>query len=360
MHSHILAFVFFFQSLVSCQQHQEDVLPVSADLGFQSSKTQDQWMEHAIPMAKDIIFQSLDGGQTWQDVSAGLPEGLYVSCVFAADGEVILGTGKGLYRSSTISPVPVWEKDFFVNEEISGITQGTNGRYYCSYENGVFQEIANAGIWISRFNNLEDKTIRTVLETGDGALFLGTNSGIYKSADGGVNWKKVYSGGMVLNLVASGDVLIGGGMQGVLRSTDGGEHWDNVLNDNIFAKRTGLLQNRFVTILGTEDPSVINPEGITSRLRFSADGGKTWQRMEQTLLPLQGMYDMDEDLSQARDLYDIIQVGEYLFCSFDTGIFRSSDQGKTWELVLPSTDKRVLSSMTVSGKVIYAIAGGGC
>jgi hypothetical protein len=360
MHSHILAFVFFFQSFVSCQQHQEEILPLSADIGFQSTVAVKLLPEHTTSKTKDIVFQSVDGGHTWQDVSAGLPEGLFVNCVFAGEGEVVLGTEIGLYRSSVTTAAPVWEKDFFLSERISDISQGLNGRYYSSYENGVFQEIPYTGIWMPRSNNLEDKTVRTVLETGGGALFVGTDSGIYKSADGGNTWKKVFDGGLVLNLVASEGVLIAGGLRGVLRSTDGGEHWDAVLNENILAKKTGLIRDRFVTILGTEDPSVINPEGITSRLRMSADGGKTWQRMEQMLMPLQGVYDMDERLSEARDLYDIVQVGENLFCSFDTGIYRSSDQGKTWELVFSSTDNRVLSNMTVSGKVIYAIIRGGC
>ena len=360
MHSQLLAFVFFFQSLVSCQQHREEALSLSADIGFQSAVAVNLSPKNATPTATDIIFQSVDGGRTWQDVSAGLPEGLFVGCIFANDGEVVLGTVKGLYRSSTVAGAPVWEKDFFCCENITDISQGRAGPYFCSYGNGIFQEIPGTGIWIPLHNNLKDKTVRTVLETPDGALLIGCDSGVFKSADAGKTWKQVYDGGMVLNIVASGGVLVGGGRRGVLRSTDGGEHWDIVLNKNILAKKTGLIQDHFVTILGTEDPSVANPEGITSRLLISPDGGKTWQRMEQALLPVEGMYDMDERLSQTGDIYDIVQVGEYLFCSFDTGIYRSSDEGKTWELVLASTDKRVLSNLSVSGNVIYAVAGGGC
>lgn len=163
----------------------------------------------------------------------------------------------------------------------------------------------------------------------------------------------------IRNIVASGGVLISGGSRGVLRSTDGGEHWNSVLNENILAKKTGLLQNRFVTILGTEDPSVINLNGITSRLRASVDGGKTWQRMEEALLPFLGRYDMDEDLAQTRDIFDIVQIGTPLFCSFYTGIYRSADQGKTWELVFPANDRGSLK-LGVSGQVIYAASGGGC
>ncbi len=359
MQIHIITFLLFSQSFFSCQQYQEEMLPVSANIGFQSAAVE-QWPEHAKSPASNIVFQSVDGGQTWQDVSAGLPEGLSVLCIFATGDEIVLGAEDGLYRSSATFTAPVWEKDFFGNERITNISLGRNGPYFSGYGNGIFQEIPGTGIWIPLHNNLKDKTIQTVLETPDGALLVGCDNGIFKSADNGKTWKQVYDGGMVLNIVASDGVLVAGGRRGVLRSTDGGEHWDIVLNKNILAKKTGLIQDHFVTILGTEDPSVANPEGITSRLLVSPDGGNSWQRMEQALLPVQNIFDMDERLSEARDLYDIVQVGEYLICSFDTGIFRSSDQGKTWELVLPSTDKRVLSNLSVSGKVIYALVGGGC
>lgn len=203
-------------------------------------------------------------------------------------------------------------------------------------------------------NTLKDKTVRTVLETADGALFVGCDSGIFKSTNNGQTWKQVFEEGIVLNIVEMGGVLIGGSVNGVLRSTDGGEHWNYALNENILAKKTGLIGNQFVTILGTTDATKLIPEGVTHRLRASDDGGKTWHRLERALFPVQGAYDMDERLSQVKDLYDIIQAGEYLFCSFDAGIFRSSDQGKTWEPVFP-TNGQVSFNFAVSGQVIYAV-----
>ena len=353
MQIRILAFLLFFQSFAACQQDSARSV-AAANIGFQSIASGQQSPEKARPSAANIIFQSTDGGKTWQDVSAGLPADLEVWGVFADGGEVVLGSESGLYRSSATSSAPIWGKDFFCGEKITNISSGPTGSYFCSYGSGFFREIPGTGIWMPMHNTLKDKTVRTVLETPDGALFVGCDSGIYKSADSGQTWKHVFDEGLVLNIVASGGVLIGGGMRGVLRSTDGGEHWDVVLDEDILAKKTGLIGDRFVTILGTEDPSKVSPEGITNRLRTSADGGKTWQRMEKALLPIESIYDMDLRLLQTRDIYDIVQAGEYLFCSFDTGIFRSSDWGKTWEPVLPSDGKKVFI-MAVSGKVVYAV-----
>lgn len=357
----ILAFLLFLQCFTACQQREEKALPMTASIGFPTFLGGQQVPETTDSPATSIIFQSTDGGQTWQDISKGLPAKLEVRSIFANDKEIFLGTGTGLYRSGKHATAPTWRKEQLLKERVTQIFPGRAGLYVCSYEKGFLQEaIPGTGMWKPVYTNLKDKSVRTVLETPDGAVFVGCDNGIFKSTDHGQTWKQVFDQGMVLNLVEADGVLISGGSEGVLRSTDGGEHWESVFDENILAKKTGRLKDDFVTILGTKDPTKINPEGITSRLRVSLDAGKTWQRMEQPLLPIADAYDLEERLSDARDLYDIVQVGDYLFCSFDTGVFRSADKGKSWEPVLPSRKEGVYN-FAVSGKVIYAVvAPGGC
>ncbi|MBK7937817.1 MAG: exo-alpha-sialidase [Lewinellaceae bacterium] len=360
MQIRILALLLFFQSFAACQQDQEKTLSLAAGIVAPSATGRQENSEKNRSSSAAVVFQSTDGGQTWQDISAGLPKKLSARWIFANGDEVLLGTERGFYRSNSTSVTPVWEKDFFSTEEITNISPGRSGLYFCSYQNGFFQEIPGTGIWGPIHTTLKEKGVRTILETPGGTLFVGSDSGIFKSADGGQTWKQVFDKGLVLNIVTAGDVLIADGMEGVLRSTDGGEHWDVVLDENILVKKVGLLKDQFVAILGTKDPTKVSPEGITNRLRVSPDGGKSWQRMEKVPLPIGGMYNMDIRLSQVRDVYDIVQVGEYLLCSFDTGIFRSSDKGKTWEPVFASDGERVFN-LTVSGKVIYALkVFGGC
>jgi hypothetical protein len=57
---------------------------------------------------------------------------------------------------------------------------------------------------------------------------------------------------------------------------------------------------------------------------------------------------------------NIIQVGDYFFCGHPKGIYRSTDKGKTWGLMLPSIGGKVFN-LSGLGSVIYALPrNGGC
>lgn len=356
----ILAVLCGIQCLLACQPAPDDIRTSAAGIGFQPSEAAELVPLKALQPATNVVFQSADGGRTWQDISTGLPGNVQPESVFAAENELFIGTQHGLYRSGNATSNPVWQQTLFLYGRITAVFPGRAGLLACSYERGLFQNISGTDIWMPISATLKDKSVRTVLETKNGTLFVGCDSGVYKSADKGQTWKQVFDKGIILNIVLSGDVLIGGGVQGVIRSADNGEHWDYVLNENILAKKTGLIGDHFVTILGARDATKVSPEGITHRLRSSDDGGQTWHRLDEAPLPVKGVYNLDERLSQVKDAYDIVQAGEFLFCSFDTGIFRSADQGRSWEPVFTSEGRAF--NLAVSGQVVYAVQGpgGGC
>jgi hypothetical protein len=81
------------------------------------------------------------------------------------------------------------------------------------------------------------------------------------------------------------------------------------------------------------------------RVQTSHDGGISWQTIDDGL-PVH--------------VYNIVEVGEKLFCSHKDGISGSSDNGKTWKLLLPAVDHEIFH-LSVSGNVIYAMRNiGGC
>src|SRR6186713_3145672 len=61
----------------------------------------------------NIVFKSTDGGQTWQDISKGLPENLQKDSIrgtsfFANDKGLFLRVGDGLYHSTPNATAPFW------------------------------------------------------------------------------------------------------------------------------------------------------------------------------------------------------------------------------------------------------------
>jgi len=338
----ILALSLFFQSFVACRQDQKTSPSVAAGLDFPSIAARRQAPENTVPATTDIVFQSTDGGQTWQDAGVGLPGGLGVGHVFADGNEIYLASPSGLYHRSTALVAPVWEKEPFLDEEITDIFPAQNGLFACSYRNGFFKGIPTTGIWTPMHNALEDKTVRAILETPNGAIFVGCESGIFKSSNGGNCWKQVFADEGVNSFAVSGDVLICGNYKGLLRSTDGGEHWDWVLTDGS-AFKTKRIEGGFITV--ANDGSW--QEGKPNKLYTSTDAGKTWQSI-------------DAGLPLVRDIYDIAQAGKYLFCSTDAGISRSADGGKTWELVRARANEKEMFQLAVSGQMVFAVRVFGC
>ncbi len=368
MYIKILGFLLLCQSFSACQQGSELATAKEANLPYKAIAVNQQSLGEVLLPATNIVFQSADGGQTWQDISAGLPQKFSVGRVFADGEEVYLASEHALYRSNAASETPVWEnenlfgcanEDFF-DIPISNIFHGQSGSYISSYYKGLFQKVPGTGVLIPLHANLKDKTIRTVLETADGALFVGCESGLYKTTDGGKNWKKVFADMGINSLVAADGVLLSGTYEGLLRSTDGGENWDYVLTKEGGIYRTKPIDGGFVTMAdGGSTWNEVREHGMTNKIFSSTDQGKTWQRIDAGLLVNPFISNLEIDLPKAQTIFDIEQVGKYLFSSTEAGIFRSSDQGKTWELVFRNTSKRILN-FAVSGKMIYAVPVAGC
>lgn len=301
------------------------------------------------PGATNIIFQSNDGGQTWQDISSGLPENEQPEDFFAGASDVYLRVKNVLYRSKSNLETPVWEKED-LDPRSASIAFNRSGVMAFNYEGQIYQKIP-AGTWLPLYTNFINHSMRTIFETSDGTVFLGYDHGLYKSVDSGKSWKQVQHEGWVMDIVESEGVLIATGQKGIMRSTDKGEHWEWVISEGGVGIAIERIEGGFAAIS-------CNTSTVSRRIRISLDGGKTWKAI-------------DEGLHPSLFISSIKQMGNYLLCGHPDGIFRSSDMGKTWELVHssvdnevkiygepwdPMSDRRKVFKLYVSGNVLYAVA----
>lgn len=284
-----------------------------------------------------LVFRSADGGQTWQDISRGLPElTKYGVGFFADDNGLYLAAEKGLYHSKPNSKVPFWKKEIYPGEHAS-ISPAKNGIFGYNYWGGISERTNGTSAWSPKFSSFQEKvrTLCTVFESAKGAIFIGTDKGLFKSTDSGKTWKHVHDGGVVTKLVESNGVLLATSLKGIIRSTDDGENWTLVISEGGVGVALEKIKGGFAAI--TRNGVAVK----TTRVRTSYDGGKTWQPI-------------DAGLPAESSITSIIQVGENFYCGHPTGIYKSSDKGKTWKLIRPSINGKVFH-LSVSGNVIYAI-----
>lgn len=309
-----------------------------------------------------IVFKSTDGGQTWQDISMGLPENLRVDSIrgnsfFANDKGLFLRVPDGLYHSTPNATIPFWTKEIYPDEH-SSIAPSKSGIF--AYKWGVNLKKRNGtSVWSPIFENDEAPRIRTTFETAGGAIFIGTDRGFFKTANDGKTWKQVYAGGLVGNLAESNGVLLATSMRKIIRSTDNGENWEVVNSEGYLAFDVKPIKGGFAAITSTSETN-------TRTLMISYDGGKTWQPTDDGLLDnvfIESIWRTWNDrpnVNLKRFPTSIIQVGENFLCAHRDGIFKSSDKGKTWKFLLPSVEDKIFN-LVVSGNVIYAIRSrGGC
>jgi photosystem II stability/assembly factor-like uncharacterized protein len=298
------------------------------------------------PKATNVIFQSKDGGQTWEDISYGLPENKGPKDFFAGESDIYVRVKKEIYRSKNNLKIPVWVKDNDLDPRCTSIAFNRSGFVAFNADGQIFHKDLSFETWMPMYTNLKKRSVRTIFESSDGAVFLGCDNGLYKSADNGRTWKQVHNEGWVMDLVESEGVLIGRGEGGIMRSTDNGEHWEWVLSDGGAGIAVERINGGFAAICYSSST-------MSRRIYTSMDSGKTWKAI-------------DEGLRSSLSISSIKQIGQYLICGHPDGIFRSSDMGKTWNIVYHTYDNTFKLSgfypgdgkvfqLYVSGNVVYAV-----
>jgi photosystem II stability/assembly factor-like uncharacterized protein len=332
--------------------------PSSPAMILESGTAKAATKEDAAPRAINLLFQSQDGGQTWEDISSSLPENGQPEDIFAGESEIYLRVKNGMYRSQSNLKTPVWEKENVPGPRSASIAFNRSGVMAYNYEGQIYQKMSGAGTWLPAYSNFKKHLMRTIFEAADGTVFLGSDNGLYKSSDGGKNWKQIQNEGWVMDMLEREGVLIATGQKGIMRSTDKGEHWEWVISEGGVGIAIEHIEGGFAAITY----STITK---TRRMRISLDNGKTWEAIDTGLLP-------------SSFISSIKQTGRYLLCGHPDGIYRSSDRGKTWNMVHPriynpfdasfktwnvvdSGVNPIVFKLYVSGNVLYAVAGSaGC
>jgi photosystem II stability/assembly factor-like uncharacterized protein len=173
--------------------------------------------------------------------------------------------------------------------------------------------------------------------------------GVYKSMDGGRNWRNMGLGESenigkilvdprnsdVVYVAAHGPVFKGGGERGLYKTTDGGETWTKVLDGGEWAGVGDV-------VMDPRNPDVLIAAvwqrarrqwgyiagGPESRIHRSTDGGDTWTRSQRGLPNNVDLGRIGLAISPVNPdvVYAIVEAGNNR-----GGFYRSQDNGINWE-----------------------------
>lgn len=260
------------------------------------------------------VYKSTDGGASWEHLGLKKTERIKrivvdptnpdVACVCALGKEWGANPERGVFK--TTDGGKTWDKILYIDED--------TGCADIAMENEN-PRIMYAGMWTFR---------RRPWRFDDG----GKNTAIYKTTDGGANWKKIMNRLPETDMARPGihiaqsdpDIVYlmtefeGGGT--AFRSEDKGENWIMVNDDPNINFRPFYYSDVRVD---PQNPNILF--SISGRLSRSKDNGKTWERIATTVH------------GDHQALWIDPQNPEYILNGSDGGFQRSFDGGDNWEII---------------------------
>jgi photosystem II stability/assembly factor-like uncharacterized protein len=339
---------------------------------------------------------STDGGVTWAAVNTGLTNKRVTSLALLDGGNLVAATPSGIYRSD--APVTLWNPingTGLVNVDMKTVAVGGGGVIYAgSNGSGVFATTDAGSTWHGLSAGLVGQEIRALHASPSGSIFTATNwyssdpnSGIFKSTNNGETWAP--SNGNITNAgirafitAPSGAVYAATYGGGIFSSTDDGATWSllssglggdlgaqvNVFardsSGNVFAGSEGgvfrfdAATSSWLSINGDMLDSNVHALGANRQgtlfagtlggINRSTNGGASWTRV--TSIASGGIFAITLD-----------SKGDIFAGTFGGGVYRSTDNGDTWEPFntgLTDTNIYAIAVTTFEGRE-YIAAGTG-
>ena len=220
-----------------------------------------------------------------------------------------------------------WEQLYSpVSSSTTSITQLSNGDLYLTTKfNGIYKSTDNGNSWTESYTGISIIYLNEIYSTDDNKLFACGGSGIFQfdwQSQQWINLNAPQADYLSIITNSSGHIIAGSNF-GIFRSEDGGTTWQTATT--YFGKPYSLI-------------STVNDvlfAGTGSSVYKSIDSGDTW-----TQTWLLGFRISDLTIDHSGNIYaNVFYRGQ--------GIYRSKDQGLTWEQINAGLDNQLTTTVEV-------------
>ncbi len=309
-------------------------------------------------------------GDRWVAADTGL-DARYIQVMTAGSGGLFVGTSKGIWQ--TAQRGDSWtERNEGLNATSVFMMATSGNALFAASDAGLHRTVNNGQTWTRADHGLPVDSsliypalfpggtfglwLNALAANGD-TLYAATPSGIYRSTDQGQSWRNTGLVGYATQALAfSGSQVLAGAFKGiysplattqpggpptipypvsdfgVYRSTNGAGAWrvseSSLFNDSVVALAT--LNSKVFAALGQ------------SGIRVSEDNGVTWRNSSNGL--------------NSSSVYSLVTVGSVLLVSSHEGVYRSTDQGQTWNLT--DAPRTPFTTLVTQGAMAYGLNNG--
>jgi gliding motility-associated-like protein len=275
------------------------------------------------------VYLSQNDGESWSAINTGL-DWTFINSITSCNGN--------LFVAANIGEVGVFKSaDKGAHWELmnSGLSRGAiiklasvnNKVFAFSNSDSLFQTSNNGLSWTFIDTGITDGQC---LAAADGNLYLGTNSGIYISADEGLSWNVTLSVPNVYSIDASEHYVLASTYNGIYFSNTSGTSW---IKEFFLQDYYALTSNGNTVILGSQ---------FWNDTYRSIDGGNSWS------------------LSTNLTTINCAVYHDSVFLAGNNfGVFRSDDGGLNWSMKNSGlTNSHVYEVINLKGKLFAATING--